>query len=72
MSRKKGVKSKTESKEITVTDASASVEPVILGPIKAKATPRSGVAPKAQKTDDLGVRGEGGEFIKRGGKLYRS
>lgn len=73
MSRRKGGKPKTESKEIPVADASAAAwEPVVLESSVAKSAPRPCGAPEVQKTDDIGVRGEGGEFIKRGGKLYRS
>lgn len=34
--------------------------------------PRPCGQPEVPKTDDIGVKGEGGEFIKRGGKLIRS
>lgn len=57
---------------VTVADQAAAWEPVTVDGAKKKATPRPCGQPEVQKTDDIGVKGEGGEFIKRGGKLYRS
>ena len=73
MTRRKSVSEpKTEVTTIPVTEEKAAWEPVVLGGAKKRAMPRPCGKPEVQKTDDIGVKGEGGEFIKRGGKLYRS
>jgi hypothetical protein len=68
--RKSGRQPKTEERVISVTaDAPEEAPPCsdiwVTGP-------RACGAPEVQKTDDIGVKGEGGEFIKRGGQLIRS
>ncbi|KKK73225.1 hypothetical protein LCGC14_2895980, partial [marine sediment metagenome] len=57
---------------VPVTDEAETQEPVTLTVSKATPGPRPCGAPEVPKTDDIGVKGEGGEFIKRGGKLIRS
>jgi hypothetical protein len=74
MSRRKSTgESKTEATAIpvTVADQAPAWVPVVLG-TRLKATPRPCGQPEVLKTDEIGKKGQGGEFIKRGGKLFRS
>lgn len=57
---------------MTVADQATAWAPVSVDGEKKKAMPRPCGKPEVQKTDNVGVKGEGGEFIKRGGKLIRS
>ena len=72
MSRRKTKgESKTEAVSVPVTVVSTGWEPAPSGK-RAKAMPRPCGKPEVLKTDEVGKKGQGGEFIKRGGQLFRS
>ncbi len=72
MTRRKSTgEEKAEAASVPVTNESAGWSPPVAVGKKAPG-PRPCGQPEVPKTDDIGVKGEGGEFIKRGGKLYRS
>ncbi len=68
--RKTDSEPKAKTTPVKVAEKKVAWSPVAVADLKA--TPRPCGAPEVQKTDDIGQKGEGGEFIKRGGKLYRS
>ena len=70
-SRKTDSKPKVKATPVKVTEKPVVREPMSLA-VSTGAKPRPCGAPEAQKTEDIGQKGEGGEFIKRGGKLHRS
>ncbi len=69
--RKIDSKPKAKATSVPVTDEEVVCEPVSLA-VSAGAEPLPCGQPEVQKTEETAKRGEGGEFIKRGGKLYRS